>query len=216
MTAKPLELKLGALAAVSGSKDRFSLKAVLAHTGADTIKETGFVWGIMPSPTLEMNNGSAKTSSAVKTKNGRLSATATGLVSGVEYYARAYAKVTASDGSEKVIYSEAGKFGFGIPSYGTFSLQGILTNSKTTTFTIKRTGGTDGEQTVYYRTVNGSAIGGTHFTHVQGSLTFADGETSKTVTVTELGVTKAYNNDVFQCRQNLLAGNLPRGGRRSD
>lgn len=196
VTAKPLELKLGALAAVSGSKDKYSLKAVLAHTGADTIKETGFVWGIVPAPTLELNNGSVTTSSAVTKKNGNLSATATGLVSGVEYYARAYAKVTASDGSEKVIYSEAGKFGFGIPSYGTFSLQGISTNSKTTTFTIKRTGGTDGEQTVYYRTVNGSAIGGTHFTHVQGSLTFADGETSKTVTVTELGVTKAYNNDV--------------------
>ena len=195
VTAKPLELHLGTLAAVSGSKDQYSLKAVLTHTGADTITETGFVWGIVPAPTLELNNGSVTTSSAVTKKNGNLSATATGLVSGVEYYARAYAKVTASDGSTKVIYSEAKDFGFGIPSYGTFSLQGISTNSKTTTFTIKRTGGTDGEQTVYYRTVNGSAIGGTHFTHVQGSLTFADGETSKTVTVTELGVTSAYKSN---------------------
>ena len=193
VTAKPLELKLGELTAVSGSKDRYSLKATLTHTGADTIKETGFVWGIVPAPTLKLNNGKVTTSSVIKTKNEKLSATATELVSGVEYYARAYAKVTASDGSTNVIYSEAEKFGFGIPSYGTFSLQGIATNSIKTTFTIKRTGGTDGKQTVYYRTVNGSAIGGTHFTHVQGSLTFADGETSKTVTVTELGVTSAYN-----------------------
>lgn len=195
VTAKPLELQLGTLAAVSGSKNQYSLKAVLAHTGADTITETGFVWGIVPAPTLELNNGSVTTTSVITKKNGSLSATATGLVSGVEYYARAYAKVTASDGSTKVIYSEAKDFGFGIPSYGTFSMGGISTNSKTTTFTIKRTDGTDGKQTVYYRTVNGSAIGGTHFTHVQGSLTFADGETSKTVTVTELGVTNAYKNN---------------------
>ena len=196
VTAKPLELKLGELTVVSGSKDRYSLKATLTHTGADTIKETGFVWGIVPAPTLELNNGKVTTSSVIKTKNEKLSATATELVSGVEYYARAYAKVTASDGSTKVIYSEAEKFGFGIPSYGTFSLQGIATNSIKTTFTIKRTGGTDGKQTVYYRTVNGSAIGGTHFNHVQGKVTFADGETSKEVTVTENnGVTNAYNGN---------------------
>lgn len=195
VTAKPLELQLGTLAAVSGSKDQYSLKAVLAHTGADTITETGFVWGIVPAPTLELNNGSVQTTSAVKAKNGNLSATATGFVSGVTYYARAYAKVTASDGSTKVIYSEAKDFGFGIPSYGTFSVKETSTNSQKTTFTITRTGGTDGEQTVYYRTVNGSAIGGTHFTHVQGSVTFKDGEESKTVTVTELGVTSAYKNN---------------------
>ena len=182
VTAKPLELQLGTLAAVSGSKDCFSLKAVLTHTGADTITETGFVWGIVPAPTLELNNGSVKTTSVIKKKNGSLSATATGLVSGVEYYARAYAKVTASDGSTKVIYSEAKDFGFGIPSYGTFSVSKVLNSGTTTTFTITRSDGSDGKQTVYYRTVNGSAIGGTHFTHVQGKVIFADGETSKTVT----------------------------------
>ncbi len=195
VTAKPLELKLGTFTAVSGSKDKYNLKAVLTHTGADEIKETGFVWGIMPSPTMEMNNGSAKTSPAVTTKNGNISATATGLISGVEYYARAYAKVTASDGSEKVIYSEAGKFGFGIPVCGKFSVSTVSNSGKTTTFTIKRSGGSDGQQTVYYRTVNGSAIGGTHFTHTQGSLTFKDGDTSKTVKVTESEVTSAYKSD---------------------
>ena len=47
---------------------------------------------------------------------------------------------------------------------------------------------------VYYRTVNGSAVGGTHFTHQEGAVYFATGETSKTVTVTELGVTNAYQS----------------------
>ena len=193
VTAKPLELKLGALTAAAGSKDSFELKAVLAHTGGDTIKETGFVWGVMPAPTLEFHNGSAKTASVITTKNGNLTAKATGLTSGVEYYARAYAKVT-SDGKEKVYYSEAGQFGFGIPQYGTFSVSSVTGSNGKATFTITRSNGTDKLQMVYYRTVNGSAVGGTHFKHQEGAVYFAEGETSKTVTVTELGMTNAYQS----------------------
>lgn len=194
VTAKPLELKLGALTAAAGSKDSFDLKAVLAHTGGDTIKETGFVWGVMPAPTLEFHNGSAKTAPVVTTKNGNLNVKATGLISGVEYYARAYAKVTAA-GKEKVYYSEAGKFGFGIPQYGTFSVSSVTGSNGKAIFTITRSHGTDKAQTVYCRTVNGSAVGGTHFTHIQPSpFYFKEGETSKTVTVTELGVTNAYQS----------------------
>lgn len=193
VTAKPLELKLGALTAAAGSKDSFELKAVLAHTGGDTIKETGFVWGVMPAPTLEFHNGSAKTASVITTKNGNLTAKATGLTSGVEYYARAYAKVTF-DGKEKVYYSEAGQFGFGIPQYGTFSVSSVTGSNGKATFTITRSNGTDKLQMVYYRTVNGSAVGGTHFKHQEGAVYFKEGETSKTVTVTELGVTNAYQS----------------------
>ena len=193
VTAKPLELTIGALTEVAGSKDSFNLKAVLAHTGGDTIKETGFVWGVMPAPTVDFHNGSTKTASVVTTKNGNLNVKATGLNAGVEYYARAYAKVT-SDGKEKVYYSEAGKFGFGIPEYGTFSVSSVSGSGGRATFTITRSDGSDKEQTVYYRTVNGSAVGGTHFTHIQGFVLFAEGETSKTVTVTELGVTNAYQS----------------------
>lgn len=193
VTAKPLELKLGALTAAAGSKDSFELKAVLAHTGGDTIKETGFVWGVMPAPTLEFHNGSAKTASVITTKNGNLTAKATGLTSGVEYYARAYAKVT-SDGKEKVYYSEAGQFGFGIPQYGTFSVSSVTGSNGKATFTITRSNGTDKLQMVYYRTVNGSAVGGVHFKHQEGAVYFKEGETSKTVTVTELGVTNAYQS----------------------
>ena len=193
VTAKPLELKLGALTAAAGSKDSFDLKAVLAHTGGDTIKETGFVWGVMPAPTLDFHNGSAKTAPVITAKNGNLTAKATGLTSGVEYYARAYAKVI-SDGKEKVYYSEAGKFGFGIPQYGTFSVSSVTGSNGKATFTITRSDGSDKAQTVYYRTVNGSAVGGTHFIHQQSSVLFTEGEMSKTVTVTEFGVTNAYQS----------------------
>lgn len=181
---------MGTSVPVSGSKDSYTLTAVLEY-GSEHITETGFVWGVMPNPTLELNNGSVKTSSVIQETGKSLTGTATGLLSGVEYNARAYAKVT-ENGNTNVVYSEAGKFGFGIPQYGTFSVSSVSDS----TFTITRTGGTDGAQTVYYRTVNGSAIGGTHFIHQAGTLTFADGETSKTVTVTELGVTQAYNGDI--------------------
>ena len=188
---KPLELELDTPSAVSGSKDSFNLKAVLAHTGEDTILETGFVWGVMPAPTLEFKNGNVKTSSVINTKNGKLNGTATGLISGVEYYVRAYAKVMNAE-KEKVFYSEADRFGFGIPEYGTFSVSNVTNNGSGTTFTITRKNGSDEPQTVYYRTVNGSAVGGTHFIHQQGSVTFADNEMSKTVRVGELGVASAY------------------------
>ncbi|MFR0801551.1 MAG: hypothetical protein ACLSHX_11290 [Suilimivivens sp.] len=178
VTAKPLELKLGTLTAAAGSKDSFNLKAVLAHTGGDTIKETGFVWGVMPAPTVEFHNGSIKTAPVITTKNGNLTAKATGLNAGVEYYARAYAKVTA-DGKEKVYYSEAGKFGFGIPQYGTFSVSSVSGSNGKATFTITRSNGTDKYQMVYYRTVNGSAVGGTHFTHDGGGCLLCGGRNVK-------------------------------------
>ncbi|MGN0277395.1 MAG: Calx-beta domain-containing protein, partial [Hominisplanchenecus sp.] len=187
--AKPVKLTLGTLEPVSGSKDSYTLKAVLDN-GSDTITETGFVWGVMPNPTLDVKNGSVKTASVVKTTGQSLTATATGLISGVQYYARAYATVT-ENGTTNTVYSAAVQFGFDIPSYGTFSVSSVSGS----TFTITRSGGTDGQQTVYYRTVNGSAIGGTHFTHQAGTLTFNDGETSKTVKVTENEVTSAYNSD---------------------
>lgn len=88
-----------------------------------------------------------------------------------------------------MVYGPQSKgFGLNTPNYGVFR----VTNSGKNVFTIERTGGTDGAQTVYYRTVNGSAVGGTHFTHAAGSVTFTKGESKKTVTVTEKSVTAAF------------------------
>ena len=104
----------------------------------------------------------------------------------LQYYARAYAK--ASDGT--VLYGDSSApFGVGVPKFGTFSVK----NSESNTFTVSRTGGSDGVQTVYYRTVNGSAVGGTHFTHKNGTLTFNAGEKEKTVTITEKTANTAYS-----------------------
>ena len=55
-------------------------------------------------------------------------------------------------------------------------------------FIIKRSGSNLPAQTVRYRTVSLSAIAGVHFTDASDVLTFAEGDTLKTVTVTETPV----------------------------
>ncbi len=63
-------------------------------------------------------------------------------------------------------------------------------------FTITRTDGFDESQTVYYRTQNGSALGGTHFTHANGSVVFGQGDSFKTITIAENAVSTAYAGKV--------------------
>ena len=161
-----------------------TLKATLNNPGTDTVTASGFVWGVMNSPSLTVNNGSAKTSSVVNSAGGTISVTASNLQKGVTYYARAY--ITAGG---ITYYSEEITIGLGLPAYGTFK----ITNSGSNTFTVTRTDGSEGAQTVYYRTVNGSAVGGTHFTHKSGTLTFAAGVTSQTITVSENTANTAYS-----------------------
>lgn len=181
---KPAELSHTTAARIAGTES-FRLSAAMTQTGGLRWSETGFVYGALQNPTLTLNDGRVTTTPAVSTKDGRLTASVTKLTAGINYYARAYAM--ASDGT--VIYgSQSVGFGLGAPSYGVFS----VTNSGSSTFTIKRTGGTDDRQIVYYRTVNGSAIGGTHFTHAAGSVIFAKGESEKTVTVAEKNATTPF------------------------
>ena len=160
--------------------DNFSLSATMNYTGGLTWTETGFVYGVIAKPTLTQNDGVVKTGSAVSAKGGALRASVPkgSLVEGLQYYARAYAK--ASDGT--VLYGDSSNyFGVAVPKFGTFS----VINNGDNTFTVNRTGGSDGVQTVYYRTVNGSAVGGTHFEHRADTLTFKAGETTKTITIAE-------------------------------
>ncbi len=180
VTAMPVEFR-----DISFDEGSGQLKATLYEPGSDIITETGFVWGIMNNPTTVLHNGQAHTSSPVTAPNGKVWVNGTGLSKGVTYYARPYA---IADGV--TYYGNEISFGLDLPAYGTFSIK----NNGNNTFTVTRANGTAGKQTVYYRTVNGSAVGGTHFTHKAETLVFNDGESSKTITVNEAGVEAAYNN----------------------
>ncbi len=162
-----------------------NLTARLNNPGTDAITESGFVWGVMNSPSLTVNNGKAATATAASRAGDKISVTADNLQKGVEYYARAY--ITAGG---VTYYSEEIAIGLGLPAYGTFTIK----NNNNSTFTVTRSDGTEGTQTVYYRTVNGSAVGGTHFTHKNGTLTFNAGEKSKTITITEKTANTPYIN----------------------
>ncbi len=162
-----------------------NLTATLNNPGTDPVTASGFVWGVMNAPSLTVNNGKATTATAVSKAGDKISVTAENLQKGVEYYARAY--ITAGG---VTYYSAEIAIGLGLPAYGTFTIK----NNNNNTFTVTRTGGSEGTQTVYYRTVNGSAVGGTHFIHKNGTLTFQDGETAKTITVSEKTANTAYSN----------------------
>lgn len=87
------------------------------------------------------------------------------IADGVSYYARAY---LIADGT--TYYSQQITFSIGAKNYGTVTIK----NNGGNTFTVSRDG-TDGVQTVSYRTVNGSAVGGTHFEHQSGTVTLQEG-----------------------------------------
>ena len=97
--------------------------------------------------------------------------------------------------------------GAAIPAYASAFTVTSATSAGITTFTITRSGSVASE-TVYYRTVSLSALEGQHFTAVSGSLTFAVGQTSKTVSVTEAApsdaVYKVYSSASRQYRFELL------------
>ena len=162
-----------------------TLSATLLEPGPDDITETGIVWSVMSNPTTTVNNGKYTTSSPVTTPDTSIS-TSVELAQGVPYYARAYA---VTDGV--TYYGPQATIGDDIPEYGVFT----ITNNNDSTFTVRRANGDDGVQTVYFRTVNGSAVGGVHFTHQNGTLTFAAGETSKTITIAEQGVNAVYGGN---------------------
>ena len=66
-----------------------------------------------------------------------------------------------------------------LPDGMTFSV-----TSQDNVFTITRSSG-EGAVRVYYRTCSITAVASVHFEHAEGALDFEDGETEKTVTVTE-------------------------------
>ncbi len=171
-----------------------TLSATLLEPGPDTITEAGIVWSTISSPTTKVNNGKYEATGDM-TQPDTLLSTPVELAEGVTYYARAYAVAGGV-----TYYGPQATVGDNIPSYGVVTIQ----NNNDRTFTVSRSGGTDGEQTVYYRTVNGSAVGGTHFDHQSGTVIIADGQSSAAITITEHGVNEVYGDEAATGYSNAI------------
>jgi hypothetical protein len=71
------------------------------------------------------------------------------------------------------------------------------TGSKTATFTVSLSAIARGEITLSYATANGTAVAGSDYQPVSGTLTFAPGESSKSITVLVNGDRLAEPNETF-------------------
>ncbi|MDH3980777.1 MAG: type I secretion C-terminal target domain-containing protein, partial [Gammaproteobacteria bacterium] len=90
--------------------------------------------------------------------------------------------ITADTGAGNIIDDDQPtvSIGDGAPDPATEGTDGTIT------FTVTLSNAADQAVTVDYTTVNGTAVAGTDYTALAGTLTFAAGETSKAVTVTVL------------------------------
>ena len=70
-------------------------------------------------------------------------------------------------------------------------------SSTSFTFTVSLSAAYDQPVTVSYRTVNGTATAGSDYTSRSGTLTFAPGETTKTITIQVKGDNKRESNETF-------------------
>ncbi len=84
-------------------------------------------------------------------------------------------------------------------------------NAATATITVNRTGGTDGIVTVNYATNDNTAIAGTDYTTTSGTLTFADTETTQSLTVPILEDTTVEGNELFDLVLTNITGGATLG-----
>ncbi|WP_413166086.1 Calx-beta domain-containing protein [Capilliphycus salinus ALCB114379] len=86
-----------------------------------------------------------------------------------------------------------------VPGKLEFSVASINVDENATnaTITVNRIEGTDGIVTVDYATENNTALAGIDYTATSGTLTFADGETSKSFTIPILEDTAVEGNEFF-------------------
>jgi len=97
----------------------------------------------------------------------------------------------ASSSATSITAPEQGALGFGATAYA------IAENADELRVYVIRRGGNEGEVTVHYATSNGSAIAGDGYEQASGTLTFADGETSKYYSIAIVDNTASKGNKAF-------------------
>lgn len=151
----------------------------LVYLGSTSITGHGFVWSYLPNPTLDINIGKYQLGNI--SEKGAFQYTTASLEMGATYHVRSYA--TNSDGT---VYGNDVAFTYNGINYGTLSIENSgysVNEGNSVSITITRNGGTEGSITFDYITLNGNALAGTNYTAKSGTLTFADGENSKTITI---------------------------------
>lgn len=105
--------------------------------------------------------------------------------------------------------------GFSIARSGALGLSSagysVTENGSNATVTVNRTGSTTGTFTVDYATSDGSAAAGSDYTSTTGTLTFADGETTKTFTVPVADDTADEGRESFGVELSNPTGNVNAG-----
>ncbi|MDB5486360.1 MAG: hypothetical protein JWQ58_75 [Reyranella sp.] len=86
------------------------------------------------------------------------------------------------------------------------SVQEGNSGTRLMTFTVTLSAAAAGQVTVAYSTADGTATSGSDYVAASGNLTFAAGETSKTIQVTVNGDTAAEGNEAFTIRLANAAG----------
>src|SRR5262249_43325596 len=85
-------------------------------------------------------------------------------------------------------------------------------NQGTATVTVTRTNGSTGTVSVNYATSNGTATAGSDYTATSGTLTFADGETSKTFTIPTINARLAETDETVTLPRSNPTGGATLGG----
>ncbi len=206
---KPLKVMTGD---IFKDPSNVSINGNLAYFGEEEITEKGLVWGIISNPTIDNNEGKQSWTTDILNKNNFSKTIAiNSLIENAAYNVRAYAKTATG----RIVYGQNKTFEANNKSYGSFQLTNTnirIEKGNSIKFDIARTGGSDGEVQVYYRTINGSAVEGIHFNNNFGFVTFADGDsTTKSVTVSTLNYStweKANRQFYFEIYQLEGKGNI--------
>src|SRR5262249_38381845 len=102
--------------------------------------------------------------------------------------------------------TQPGALQFSSPTYS------VNENGGTATITVTRTGGCDGSVSVNYATSNGSPPAGSDYTATAGTLTFAAGETTKTVAIPITNDTLVEGDETVNLTLSSPTGGATLGG----
>ena len=174
---------------------------ILSLGKTNNATEYGFVYGEADTPTIADNKVNLK-GLAPATK-GAYSTQITGLTESTTYYIRGY--ILDGDDGDAPIYTDTISFDSisAVDDVAKFDVDEVnytVVEGNTITVTVNRTIITSGEMTVDYALIDGTAIGGSDYISDSGSITFADGEVSKTVGIVTVdnGIFNAEKELVFQ------------------